>query len=468
LYPGFWSAGSTISNNPNPLSGDDPVAAPSEGEFGNDTPPPAPPASSGLSSVTANPIDTMAKGTSIDERNDNFEKTAEQTGSAASFDDFLKSIDLGMHLTGPTGIASLIAGEAANALGLNPAGSAFDIKNNSAKAGWNEAYTKALNDAHKMGYSGPQAAQRALDAANKATGGVMNSGAANDLTNRDRLDTPAPPAPDVTAENRRTGFGAQGPNEPTNGAGAKPVSPSYAPSAAASPNPTLGGGVGGVGGNGGGSGGGGGGLNGFGHDNSGNSNASRRGFNQGGTVLKPHHRAAMKENHRVVNQVAQRTGMTMPALVEKAKGGTGEMARRAQLQAKTMQMAHAKKYATGGVATEGEAQPDMQYDPPAEMTQGDTDIVDAKLTPGELVVTKPAAEQYGPDVKEAINDPNLAAQINEIIEEFLGGDDGEEEGTDEDPPAGESDDGSGLGLMDKSGTQPFMRSTSGLGSVTRA
>jgi hypothetical protein len=104
----------------------------------------------------------------------------------------------------------------------------------------------------------------------------------------------------------------------------------------------------------------------------------------------------------------------------------------------------------------------MQYNPPAELTQGDTDMVPASLTPGELVVTKPSAEQYSPEVKQAINDPAMAAEINAMIEAFLSDDTAN-------PVADESDDGNGLGVMNNLGSpsSAIPRPRSGLANVTR-
>ncbi len=459
MFPGFFT-GKPLSSNPNPVSGSDPVAAPSIGEFGYTAPQePAPEQqTSGLRSVTSNPVDATYGGTSSDERSANREKDIRDAGEVTDPMDAARAVALGLSLTSPTGIAGLAATTAANQLGApdyltdpvgsllgSPNGNPWDLKSNTnRRPGFSEAYDTALSSAHKQGLTGSQAGQYSLDSA-KAAGDIAASaepfGVHNGLG-----QTPA--GPSVTDLNRQTGFGAQGTNatpkgpgdvvsgKPTvdlNGPGAVDAPPAPDPngsgrtSSTAPTNPggiakssvlapggapRPGGGGAGASGANGGNGTGGAGSYGGGQRGPG----SRGGYNQGGTAvqtqkLDPNMLNKLIENHKVMTALAKRTGMSLPALVEKSLKQDGELGRRARIHKAMMDVVHdqAQRKATGGVMTTEDLGPDptatMQYNPPAEMTEGDTDMVDASLTPGELVVTKRAAEQYRPEVKAAINDP---------------------------------------------------------------
>lgn len=483
-YPGFFTAGQTPSNTPNPVAGDNAVALPPSGVDPNaaassDT------GGSGLSGITSNPVGADP-GDSAAER----ASTAEENGRAVGYDtdtgDLAKALNIATSFTGPTGIVGLGLTEGADALGFDPlgAGSSFDMKHNAnLKPGWSAAYDAALTGAHAKGLTGQPAANLAGQTANA---NLDYNGEGRPNPNPGAVaQTPKPM--DVTAANRVTGFQPASPSDKTATPGPTQAGTPDAGLTAATPaapaSPTIGPGAyngQGRGANGGGGNGGGG----FGHDDAGNSNAGRRGFSKGGVVtkMKSHHRKAAHANHQVMKQVAAKAGTTVPALIMKAKGAQTQLGARARLEATVMQMAHAQHKATGGVMTADPAgAPDpsadpsqsMQYNPPAELTQGTTDTVPAVLTPGEDVVTKPAAVKYDPKVKAAINNPQLADQINQLIEQFLTGqgDDGEDtddaDAGDDDnsPDAGTSDDSAGLGLRAPVGA-PMPKTK--LASVTRA
>lgn len=125
--------------------------------------------------------------------------------------------------------------------------------------------------------------------------------------------------------------------------------------------------------------------------------------------------------------------------------------------------------AAGGVMTSG-ADPSQsdQYNPPADATQGNSDTVPAVLTPGEMVITKPAASQYSPDVLQAMNDPQVAAQIDQLIEQFLsdqGGQGGQPGQADEDAADGGADDASEGDGASAGGASASSADASGLGAM---
>ncbi len=465
LYPGFFSGGNP-STTPNPVLGNDPVAAPAAGEFGF-TPPPEPAAATtgGLSGITS--IDSS--GSTLGERQAN--RLAEVRGAGEVTDpwDFARSVNLGLQLTGPIGIAGLAAGEGLIQAGVDPfgIGSAFDLKSNINKR---PGYTEAFDDAIRGGAS----PQGALDAARSATDPGSNTWGAKGFGTQPRDPSGTAPAPsgptDVTSLNARTGFGGQG-GANVGGTGNAAPAPASKPGTVAAPAAPTGrpsGYVRGGGAGASGSSGRGGNVSdgrSVGGDRS-HGGGGRRAMAKGGVVtMKPEHRSAARENHALMRQVAERTGMSVPQLIMRHESGSGPLAARARLAGHVMRLACggvAKKYAGGGVATD-----DMQYDPPAELTEGEGDIVDAKLTPGEMVLTKPAAQQYDPRVLAALNDPEMAAEINAMIEQFLADEEPEDGMEDADMPEmsdDEVDDQGGLGVFGRD----RMAKPSVLGSIRRA
>lgn len=431
-YPGFFTGG-TPSVTPNPVAGDNPVAAPSAGEYSYV--PPAPEAQqSGLFAITANPYGKDG-GTSADERAANRAKDVGDAGEVTAPGDALRALSLAASI-GPTGIATLAGRTALNQLGAPDAvtdpvgaifgdavGNPFDLKSNTnRRPGWRGTYDAAI----AKGLS-PQAALNAARGATDPGSNTWGNKGTGTTQPRDATTPSAPSGPtDVTAANAQTGFGAQpaaaakaasapaaaSPGAGANvGAGAAPAPATAAPAAAtvSAPAATLGR-PSGYGGGAGASGSGGGGR---GSDSWGDRS-------RGGTESRD-------------------------------PGSEGKFSKGGKVTNGSQAFRNATCYNDGG-AVMSDPETSMQYNPPAEMTEGEGDTEPAMLTPGEFVVTKGAAQQYDPQVLAALNDPEMAAKINEIIEDLLGDDAEEDAEEGETDDAGEndneSDDGHGLGVMD--------------------
>jgi hypothetical protein len=443
-YPGFWSAGEPFLTTPNPVAGDDPVAKLSEGEIGNPINPPAPlEDSTSFQNIMPSGL-TDGGGTSIDEREATTEQTVKSAGMVTDPEDFAKAINLGTSFLSQTGIASLAAGELLNAVGLNPMGSAFDIKSNiNKRPGYSQAYDEALIDAKKRGLKGLGAANDALRNAGSATDPGSNSWGTGWGT-EDRTAPTAAPAQDVTEANKVTGFvrsdapaapastGA-GSTSTTPGGVTTPVAKPGTVSAPAAPAPGQAGWSPSGGNNGVGSGGGGGGQQTT-HDGMGGTSSTGAGGQFG---------------HLAEGGVVQHE---KPAISQIQHGDIGD---------DPMEEAEPTAQPAMPPAAAPMAEADPKYAPPPEAIdpQGVVDGEPAMLTPGELVIKRDSAVQYPPEIKQLMNeDPEVILAALEAfgIELDASGDDtdyeamaGGEEGDD-----GVSDDNSGLGVAAPRGRMP--------------
>ncbi|MDQ7251650.1 hypothetical protein [Dongia sedimenti] len=469
LYPGWWSPGSTISTNPNPLAGDAPEAALSGGETGIPIAPPVEQSQQQTSFRAVQPSlgGQNDGGTSADERAANRAKEVGLAGEVTDPSDFLRAGALGLSLTSPTGIAGLAATTAANLLGApdeatdplgallgDARGNPWDLRSNTnRRPGYSEEYDAGI----KRGLS-PQAA---LNAARSATDPGANTWGKSYSTQERTAAPPAPKAPSVTQQNAITGF--QRAAAPANtGSGAtgtppRPQTPNVAPQFNVNAPAKTGGGAGASGAS-------------SGRSRGSDSWGSRGGtesrdsgsegkFEAGGTVTNTPAMQQTRADNVVLGNVQQegedaarvpadqRTPDQQRAILRFQEAFGVEPDPSGRYGDRNAQQ---QPYAMGGAVTNepprravsqiqhadigdieqdeapidrGNAVPpeqDPRYNPPAEATdpRGVVDGVSARVTPGELVVRREAATAYTPAAKALINDPQMAPEIGQILDAF--------------------------------------------------
>jgi hypothetical protein len=456
-YPGFWSPGATIGNDPNPLSGAAPEAALSPGETGIPLTPPADTSSDATPSFRTVQPNATDPGESADARASQAEDDARLTGSDDNPNDALKAANLASAvLGGGTGLLGLGIGEATTALGVNPSdavyggGSSFDFTGNlNQRPGWSDAYSASLDEAHKLGLRGPQAAQKALDGARDTlTSGAGGWGRPGATQPRDAVPTATPQ--DVTAANSVTGFArpAAAPVAPAARDGGAPAAPSNpgvgapTPSTAGFAGPvapaapaTTGFGGAGKGGS----------------ENGGGAAGGRAPGERGGGTGDNH--MGMGDRGYARGGVIQHFDI----------GGEVQDAPPIDMTQPTPAVPPAQPVMPPQ-APQASASQDPRYAPPPEATdpQGRVDGVQAAVTPGEFVIQREAAQVYTPEVLQLINEnPDMVEAILEAIVGGLDGGQSEDSGDDTDAEAlaqsGISDDNSGLGVAEPTGRFPIAK-----------
>jgi hypothetical protein len=427
-YPGFWSPGADISVTPNPLAGNAPEAALAAGETGIPVAPSGAAqsqASTGFREIQPNLV--QGGGTSIDEKQANTINDVRSAGMITDPEDAIKAINIGTSLISPTGIAGLIASEAAIAAGIDPLGlgSSFQMDSNiNKRPGYSQAFDDALADAKKRGLKGLAAGNDALKGAAGLTDPGSNMWGSKYGGTEERTAPTAAPAVDVTAANKVTGF-AKAPAAPapaSTGAGTT-TAPSGAgtPTAPTAPlSPTLastapaktGGGAGSSGAGKGGVGS----IDSSGKGGGFGSNPDQRGFAEGGTITRP---AVSQIQHGDIGEAVEEE--PMPAMPTPAP-----MAAEDQMPAAV----------------------DPKYAPPPELVadDGQVDNVPVNVDEGEVVIKRESAQKYSPEELKMINeDPEM---VIAAIEAYEGEDEpyeGEQDADYYEAEAGVSDDNSGLG-----------------------
>jgi hypothetical protein len=244
-YPGFFSPGAGPNNDPNPVSGDNAVAAPSVGENGYVAP--AAPAESQSLFRTVQPTSTDPND-GAEQRQADALDNARSTGYDTDPEDALKAFNIASSIS-PTGMIGLGVQTGLNKLGVfdplknTPLGDAFGIgedggtfdfkSNDSQRPGYSDAWKKAqeqvLGEYPK--YTSPgqltqQMHERTRDILDKqdqaSRNDTLSKAQASPTGFRGTLGanagiSPAAPAAgveDVTAGNSRTGF--QQPTSPAN------------------------------------------------------------------------------------------------------------------------------------------------------------------------------------------------------------------------------------------------------------
>lgn len=113
--------------------------------------------------------------------------------------------------------------------------------------------------------------------------------------------------------------------------------------------------------------------------------------------------------------------------------------------------------------------------PPASIaSDGVTDNVPINADEGEVVLQRAAAQQYSPEVLEALNDPDLASFIDDLLEQMIADDELDTQEPDSDPDdeaggqSGISDDNSGRGIAGPQTPPAVARAAGQMPGATRS